>query len=325
MRLTLRQLQYFVAIVDARSMSHAAEALHVAPTALSLQVKALEEHFQTPLLTRHSRGVFPTATGEDLYARAQKILGQVEEMEHDLIPRAAAPTQIVRLGVPPAIARSIGVEAIVGAKRRLEGISLHVADGWSPDLMARLQRGELDVVVGYGATPVEGVRIIEIIEDRFVFVVAPAQAGDGGPIGIAEALQSDLVFYGEKSVGWSASAGAALSLGHALRNDRQVESIDIWRSLLRRGLGTTITTRMAVVDEFERGEVAMREIQDSPILRRIFIAFRVENQTAPWVIDISVFLIELLLSVQSRVGNFWRVLIDPRDARDVLAAVQDAG
>lgn len=309
MRLTLRQLQYFVAIVDAKSMAHAADALHVAPTALSLQVKALEEHFQTPLLTRHSRGVFPTQTGAELYARAKLVLAQIEDLERDLAPRATQEVQIVRLGVPPAIARIIGVEAFVGAARRFDAISLQVADGWTPDLVARLQHGDLDFVVGFGIQPTDGIRVVEVIEDRFVFAVAPERAGDRGPISMEEALRSDLVFYGEKSVGWSASVGAAQQAGHTLRKDRQVRSIDIWRSLLCRGLGTTITTRMAIVEEYERGELVIREIDGPPILRRIVIASRAENDSMPWSGAISDFLLELLLSSESRVGTFWRVLV----------------
>lgn len=249
MRLTLRQLQYFVAIIDAHSMAHAADALHVAPTALSLQVKALEEHFGNPLLRRHSRGVFPTPTGEALYTRAQEVLALVADIERDLMPGAAAPPQVVRLGVPPAIARTIGTEAFTGASRRIEGISLQVSDGWTPELMARLKRGELDFVVGYAVGDTEGISLTDVAEDRFVFAASPDRAGDRSPIPVAEVLASDLVFYGENSVGWTVTVDTAKTVGDAMRNSRQVESIDIWRSLLCRGLGTTITTRLAIIDE----------------------------------------------------------------------------
>jgi len=297
-----------VAIIDARSMAHAAESLHVAPTALSLQVKAMEDHFQTPLMRRHSRGVVATDTGSQLYSRAQQVLNLVEDLERDLIPKPAKIIQMVRLGVPPAIARTIGVEAFVGAGKRMEGVSLQVADGWTGELLDKLDRGDLDFVMGYAIPPTDERRVVEVVEDRFIYAVAPDRAGDGGRISLEEALQSDLVFYGEKSIGWGAWLGATERAGLRFENERHVESIDIWRKLLCRGLGTTITTIRAIADEYQRGELVIREIDGPPILRRIGVAYRAETEAKAWAGDVVDFLTETLLSVQSRVGAFSRVL-----------------
>jgi LysR family nitrogen assimilation transcriptional regulator len=69
----LRQLKYFVAIVEAGNMTRAAEQLHVAQTALGMQIRQLEEGLGVALLIRHSRGVEPTKAGRLLHARAVSI------------------------------------------------------------------------------------------------------------------------------------------------------------------------------------------------------------------------------------------------------------
>ena len=78
MHVTLRQLRYFVEAADAGSMTAAAQALNVAPTALSLQIKALEEHFGRAVFVRRSNGISLTDDGHTLIGYARRILDLVE-------------------------------------------------------------------------------------------------------------------------------------------------------------------------------------------------------------------------------------------------------
>ena len=71
----LRQLRYFVTIVDAGSFSRAAQVAHVAQPALSQQIADLEDQLGVSLLQRSARGVNATAAGERLYVEASAICG----------------------------------------------------------------------------------------------------------------------------------------------------------------------------------------------------------------------------------------------------------
>src|SRR5471032_2077550 len=76
----LRQLRYFVTIVDAGSFSRAAQVAHVAQPALSQQMADLEDRLDVTLLQRSARGVNATAAGERLYVEASAILRRVERL-----------------------------------------------------------------------------------------------------------------------------------------------------------------------------------------------------------------------------------------------------
>ena len=76
----LRQLRYFVTIVDAGSFSRAAQVAHVAQPALSQQIADLEDQLGVSLLQRSARGVNATAAGERLYVEASAILRRVERL-----------------------------------------------------------------------------------------------------------------------------------------------------------------------------------------------------------------------------------------------------
>ena len=79
----LRQIQYFVALYEERSITKAARRLNVVQPALSMQISRLEKTFKTRLFERTSRGVIPTDVGREFYGLCQKIIGNVHEGQPD--------------------------------------------------------------------------------------------------------------------------------------------------------------------------------------------------------------------------------------------------
>ncbi len=284
MHLTLKQLQYFVATLKAGSIARAAESQHVTATALGLQLKELEDQFGVLLLQRHSRGVEPTPLGVELYGRAVRILDLANDAARLLSERA--PVRQVRLGAPPSIARLIGVEAMLAASECLDGGALVVSEGWTIDLEQRLAAGLLDVVVGYELGVSSAVVVTDVLDDVFVFAAAPNLAGGATPITLAEVLKSDLVFYGEQSVSYRGARSAAAAAGLALQSDRHVFSINVWRSLLTRGMATAISSVAAIDEERDRGEIAIREIVGNPIRSRIGIVVRADDADSEWIVAV---------------------------------------
>lgn len=67
----LRQIEYFVALYDERSITKAARRLNIVQPALSMQISRLEKTFKTKLFERTSRGVVPTDTGRTFYGFCQ--------------------------------------------------------------------------------------------------------------------------------------------------------------------------------------------------------------------------------------------------------------
>jgi LysR family transcriptional regulator, hca operon transcriptional activator len=75
----LRHLRYFVAVVEAWSLTEAAEKkLHTSQPSLSRQIRDLEHHVGTELFTRTASGVVPTAAGRAFLDHARRALAQVD-------------------------------------------------------------------------------------------------------------------------------------------------------------------------------------------------------------------------------------------------------
>lgn len=76
-----RQLSYFVAVVEAGTITEASRRVHVAQPALTRQIRLLEEDLGTRLLDRHARGVRLTMAGRALYEEALLLLDQRSQIK----------------------------------------------------------------------------------------------------------------------------------------------------------------------------------------------------------------------------------------------------
>ena len=93
----IRQLRYFLAIVEEGSLSRAAQALHVAQPALSIHIRNMEADLGTALLFRSPRGVVPTEAGQVLLRHARTVLAQIALAEEENRGGDRAPEGEVRV------------------------------------------------------------------------------------------------------------------------------------------------------------------------------------------------------------------------------------
>src|SRR6266550_7324348 len=91
MLMDTRQLAAFVAVVDKKSFSQAAERLGVTQPAVSLQIRSLEDRLGQQLLDRSGRRVEPTEAGRRLYRGAQRLLAQERQLLEDVAGEAEGP------------------------------------------------------------------------------------------------------------------------------------------------------------------------------------------------------------------------------------------
>ncbi len=108
--MNLRQLKYFVSVVEAGNMTRAAEQLHIAQTALGMQIRQIEEDLGVTLLVRHSRGIEPTQAGTLLHSRALAILKLVEETRQEVSTCNREEREPIRFGINPALMAITGTE-----------------------------------------------------------------------------------------------------------------------------------------------------------------------------------------------------------------------
>ena len=272
-QLRFRQVGYFVEIVDAGSMTSAARRLNLVPTALSLQIRKLEDEFGVKLLERHARGVSPTDTGLRFYRSARKILDTLDESEAIISGRSDV-KQHFSFGMTPSFLHAVGVGALMPEPDAANGIMIEVVEANAADLMARLDVGELDFVIGAIAPFAQrsDASVFEVAEEPLVYVTSAEHHLDDGPIELEEALGPNLISIGSQSQSWSALQILAERTGRGVEAAHTVRSSELLRQMLLQDLGAAILPVSFVAPELRNGTLRARKLKGEPLKRRLGFA-----------------------------------------------------
>ena len=141
----LRQLRYFVRIVEMGSMSRAARELDVVQSALSQQITRLESELAVRLLQRTPRGVVPTEAGVAFFREAQLALRHADQAV-----RSAQQSRLsgsVSLGLAPTTANVLALPLIQAMRTRYPDVRLHMVESMSGHLAEMLNARALDMAV----------------------------------------------------------------------------------------------------------------------------------------------------------------------------------
>lgn len=162
---TLRQLQFFLALVRRQSFSKAASDCLVSQSTLSSAIKELETILDRQLVDRSTRHFSLTPAGKDVAARAAKILAETEELA-----RAAADRRPLEgpfaLGVIPTIAPFLLPKATPGLAKNFQS-ELFLREDLTASLAERLADGSLDAALLAFPYDLPGLEWISIGDDPF--------------------------------------------------------------------------------------------------------------------------------------------------------------
>lgn len=147
----LRQLRYFVSVVDAGSITRACDSLHVVQSAVSHQLRLLEEELGSSLLFRSGSGVSPTPAGTVLYSQARTILRQVEDAKSSVAFEESHITGSVVIGITGSTAQLCAVPLLAAARAAYPDVILSIHEGVSNALVTALVAGKIDIAIVYAS------------------------------------------------------------------------------------------------------------------------------------------------------------------------------
>ena len=184
--MNLRQLKYFVRVVEMQNMTRAAESLHVAQPALSQQMSLLEDNLGVALLVRGAKGVQPTAEGLLLYRHAQTILRQVDSTRSLLSRTADQVTGTVSIGLASSTARMLALPLMRRAKAELPSVVLEIVDVPSADLTKLVLQGRIDFSLSPDQQPMQGLQRTPLLRESLFLLAHASVALPRRTLGIAD-------------------------------------------------------------------------------------------------------------------------------------------
>jgi len=168
---SLRALEVFEVAARLGSFTKAAVELRVTQTAVSHQIKQLEEELEAPLFRRAGRGLSLTAAGQAWFAELTRIFGQLREANRKL--RSARERPAVSLTTLPSFAARWLVPRLGGFLARQSELDLRIS---TSEAIVDFTLEPVDVGIRFGPGPYRGLSAEKLFEDLFVVVASPERA-----------------------------------------------------------------------------------------------------------------------------------------------------
>ncbi|MEU1374507.1 LysR substrate-binding domain-containing protein [Streptomyces triculaminicus] len=283
----LRQLRYFVAVVDEGGFTRAAARLHLAQPGLSAQIRQLEQELGQPLLDRSRRSVTLTETGRAVLPYARAALAAADAVRQTVDAYTGLLRGRVSLGlVSGATGNAFDIASFLADFHDAHpALEIALTEDTSERMQAALLAGELDIAL-LGPTdevPPPGLSLQTVIDAPLAVAVAPgdpllAPAGDRTSVPLAELRDRALICLPRGTGVRAALERACAQAGFRPRVTFEAAAPHVLAQLAARGLGVAVLP--AGRSPFD-GQLRTLTITRPGIRARIALAWRSNGPASP--------------------------------------------
>ena len=279
---TLRQMQYLLAVADLGGFRRAAEACHVSQPSLSAQIAHAEAALGVRLFERDRRGVRVSAAGLPLIAQARAVLvaaGDLRELGRQL---ADPFTGTLRIGVIPTISPYLLPEVAPGLARAYPRLTIVWREDHTGGLVRQLNEGALDVTIVALEADLGTLDHAVLLRDPFLLAIAPehplaapkrrARIDDLDGVGVL--LLDDGHCFRDQALQLCARVGAR-EAGY------RATSLATLVQMASAGHGVTLLPSISIPVENRRGQLVVRPFAPPGPGRTIVLAWRRGSALAP--------------------------------------------
>jgi LysR family nitrogen assimilation transcriptional regulator len=258
----LRQLRYFVAIVDHGALSRAALVLHVAQPALTLQLRQLEQELGVQLLHRSAQGVLSTDAGKLFYEHAQAILKQVADAKSALTQSAERPAGSVTLGLPHSISGALALPLLTAVRAHYPDIALQLTEELTGNLTEQLKAGRINLSILFDNGQLTQFASSALIEEEMCFICRADSplARTTQAISLEQALAATLILPGLPHGVRPRIESVARAAGLTVADVIEINSVTILKSAILAGMGATILPVAPLQADIVSGALCARPI-----------------------------------------------------------------
>ncbi|MCG7521423.1 LysR substrate-binding domain-containing protein [Ruegeria sp. Ofav3-42] len=275
--MNIRQLRYFISIVDQGSVSSAARVLHIAQPALSQHIANLEEELTTELLVRSSRGVKPTKAGEVLYHHARKIVAQLKQATDDVRKEADTPRGEVSIVLPPMLGIHVAPLLLERVAEKYPEVELRIMEELALTVKEMIENGRVDL--GILATREKATRAEYLhLYTEPLYLVSRHRAGEK-PCSGTETVDVEALFTVPLVLSQQTHAvreiveDVAEKKGRALNLRVTTESARLRLSYIRSGVTSGVLPWPSLDALWRRGEISAKRLVNPDLIRDIYLAW----------------------------------------------------
>jgi DNA-binding transcriptional LysR family regulator len=279
LRFDLTDMQLFLHVVEAGSITAGAERAHMALASASARVRGMEELLGMPLLLRGRRGVHPTPVGQSLVHHARLVLQQMERMRGELAEYSHGMKGHIRLLANTAAISEFLPEALAHFMTQHPNVDIDLEERLSYDIVRAVVEGLADVGIVADSVDLSGLETFAFREDRLVVVLAAKDAktigaGSAQGVGFSELLELDFIGLAGDSALQRYLALHAARAGKPLKVRVRLRSFDAICRMVENGVGISVIPEAAARRCEQTMAIRWIALSDPWALRHLTICLR---------------------------------------------------
>ena len=269
--ITLKQLRILSEACRTGSFVGAAEAVHLSPPAVTMQIKALEEEVGLPLFDRSEKRLRPTLAGLELHTAAESIARTLADAATAIEAMRGGEGGTVSVGVV-STAKYFAPFALGAFRQAHPAIDLKLTIGNREDIIDRFGRMEFDIAI-MGRPPEHlGVEQVEIGDNPHVIVAAPGHRCVGKRRLTATQIAAEPFLMREPGSGTRMLTERLLAEAGAVPNVvMEIGSNETIKQAVMAGLGIALISAHTVATELHDGRLAILDVEGLPIVRKWYV------------------------------------------------------
>lgn len=171
--LELRHLRTLMALQETGSVSRAAKRVHLTQSALSHQIKTLQEHYGLSIVQRRGQSVELTDAGKNLVTLAEKVLEEIQATERGLAKLSQQTSGSLRIALECHTCFDWLMPLMDAFRQNWPDVELDLVSGFHSDPVKLLEEGGADVVIGSECKPRRGIVHHPLFRFEILAVLAP--------------------------------------------------------------------------------------------------------------------------------------------------------
>lgn len=274
--MTLRELEYLVALAKHLHFGRAAETCLVSQPTLSAQIRKLEDELGVALVERDSRGVILTSYGQETAERARQILLQVEQLKQSIHQSQNPEAGTLRLGVFPTLGPYLLPHVVPAARKRFPKLELLLIEEKSLELLSRLRDGEIDAAILALPVPDGQLRSEFLFEERFLLAVPNSHPfARRTSIAVGELASHDLMLLEDGHCLRDQALEVCRFAGATERSSFRATSLETLRQMVNAEVGVTLLPELATIQQGALSNgIHLLSFSDSNPSRQIAMCWR---------------------------------------------------
>lgn len=273
--LSLRQLDYLVALADTGNFRRAAERTNTTQPTLSEQIKALEDRLDVQLVERTRTGAVLTPMGQHVVTIARRMLNDANEIR-SVIGGDQGLTGVLKLGVPSTIGPYLLPTVVPKLHQEYPDLKLYLREELPETLPRSLETGQYDCIITLMPLREADLHTVDLFREPLFLTIASDHALATKPaIGRGDLKDQEVLTLGRGHQLHDVVQALCEEFGARIRLDYEGTSLDMVREMVITGLGITFMPGLYVRRELKQdANLKLMHIQGRSIYRTIGMAWR---------------------------------------------------